>query len=623
MNLEQFRGRLRFAGAAAHLPNRWNLDTGVATRTATLHLYGAIGGFWGEIDARDVVPAIRALDVDELHVYVNSPGGDVYDGVAIRNALRQHSARVVVHVDGLAASAASFIAVAGDEVVMGQHSELMIHDAWMLTIGNADMLREDADDLDRLSDNIAAMYAEKAGGTAAEWRAVMKAEAWYSADEAVAAGLADRVDDVADRDADEAAAAAKFDLSMFNYAGRAAAPAPIPAAAAMATRPAAQAPTKEESKIMNRAQLAAALAAGQITQAEHDASVAVLDRLAPAEPAAAVAPAAGAPGEPVDVAYATGPSTSPAPAAHTQDRPRSFREVANEAVDALRHDGIRAFVSTINNALDPVVIGDDTGGGFTAPDRIGQVWQAHPEGRPHIDALGGTRPLTSTKIEGWKWTLPTPAPEPYAGELAEVPSDAWETVPVSETPSRWAKANKIDRIYTDLGSADLIASLFAILGQNYDGVSDAAVAADLVAGATAITGGATTVIEAISKAYLQLKKIGATVSKMWMAEDLFTGFAELKVADLPAWIANATGFVRLDGNVSLTNVFDVDVDFELDTSEFLALDSRAATVFESPQIKLEAQDVAHGGVDIGFFAYGGTLINDPRAVVKTTVTPEG
>uniref|UniRef100_UPI00197C8046 hypothetical protein n=1 Tax=Microbacterium sp. K27 TaxID=2305445 RepID=UPI00197C8046 len=325
----------------------------------------------------------------------------------------------------------------------------------------------------------------------------------------------------------------------------------------------------------------------------------------------------------VPVEYAAGPQGAhPAPVARIAERPRSLMHVARDAA-AMIHAGSSTaeWVASINNALAPVLEADDLGGGFTAPDRIGEVWQARPDGRPHIDSLGGTKPLTATKIEGWKWALPTPVPEPYAGNLAEIPSDEWETVPVSETPGRWAKGNKVDRIHRDLGSADLIASLFNILGIGYDGESDKAVAADLIAGATSLTGGATSLIGAISKAYLQLKRIGATPSKMWMSEDQFVAFSELKVNDLPAWIANATGFVKLDGSTSLAGVFDVDVDFQLPAGGFLAYDRRAATPYESPQIKLEAQDIAHGGIDIGFFAYGGTLINDPRAIVKTTITP--
>lgn len=228
--------RDKFTALAAGLESRWNVATDDDTRTGNLHLYGAIGGYWGGIDAAEMVPAIRDLDVDTLNVYVNSPGGNVYDGIAIRNALRSHKARVVITVDGLAASAASFIACAGDEVIMAENSEFMIHEAWGLAIGNADDMLAAADDLDRISGNIAEMYAAKAGGDAADWRALMKAETWYSAAEAVAAGLADRTDAAPDDDAENTDASNLFDLSMYAHAGRAAAAAPLPVAALASNR---------------------------------------------------------------------------------------------------------------------------------------------------------------------------------------------------------------------------------------------------------------------------------------------------------------------------------------------------------------------------------------------------
>jgi ATP-dependent protease ClpP protease subunit len=612
---EQLRARLRMIEANAQRPARWNLEQGGGI--ASLHLYGVVGGFWGDIVASDVVREIRELDVATLNVYINSPGGDVFDGIAIRNAIRQSSAHVVAHVDGLAASAASFIACAADELVMGENAELMIHDAWTIVLGNADELRTEADNLDRISDNIAAMYAEKAGGTAAAWRDVMKAETWYTAGEAVAAGLADRVEgDTAD-DETEPAASAQFDLSMFAHAGRAAAPAPVPVAAMAATR--------KETR-MNREQLAAALAAGTITQAQHDDGIRVLDALAAAPTQAAaqpLAPAAGVPGEPVANEYAAGPTAVAQPAAQTHERPVTLMSIATNAAELIQQRAsIHEVTASINNALTNVVPANDAGEGFLHTDRIGEVWQAEPEGRPHIDALGGPKPLTSTKIEGWKWTLPKPVLQAYAGNLAEVPTGAWATQKVEETPTRWAFANKVDRIFTDLGTPALIASLLTMLRRGHGPVSDNAVAADLVAAATALGGAApATLIDAITRTFIQLRKLGAAPTQFWMGETAFTDFAKLKVSDLPAWIANATGFVQLDGNTSLANVFDVDVDFQLAAQGFLALDRRAADVYETPTFEVEAVDVAHGGADIGVFTYGGTFVNDARAVVKATITP--
>lgn len=165
----------------------------VAPKVAEIDLLDGIGGWWG-VEASELIREIRDIDADEIRLNINSPGGSVFDGVAILNALRQHPAKVVANVLGLAASAASFIAVGCDEVVMADNSTMMIHDASGVVVGNAQDMSEMSDLLDMLSDNIASIYAAKAGGTAQEWRATMRGEKWYTADAAVEAGLADRVD---------------------------------------------------------------------------------------------------------------------------------------------------------------------------------------------------------------------------------------------------------------------------------------------------------------------------------------------------------------------------------------------------------------------------------------------
>lgn len=189
---------------------------------AKIYVYDEIG-YWG-VTAGDFVAELTKLDVEEIELHINSPGGEVFDGVAIYEGLVGHGATVTTYVDGLAASAASFIAMAGDRVVMTKHAEMMIHDAMSFAIGNAADLREQADLLDKVSDKIANIYAERCED-AAHWRAAMRDETWYSADEAVAAGLAD---EVADSRKPKNVPANKWDLSMFTYAGRENAPAPKP-----------------------------------------------------------------------------------------------------------------------------------------------------------------------------------------------------------------------------------------------------------------------------------------------------------------------------------------------------------------------------------------------------------
>jgi ClpP class serine protease len=139
------------------------------------------------------------------------------------NALRDHDARIEVVVDGLAASAASIVAMAGEKITMNRASEVMVHDASTIVWGNAADLEEVAELLNKLSSDIAAIYADHAGGTVAEWREIMRGEAWFSAQEAVDAGLAD---DIVELKEDAEEAKNRFDLSIYAHAGRAHSPAP-------------------------------------------------------------------------------------------------------------------------------------------------------------------------------------------------------------------------------------------------------------------------------------------------------------------------------------------------------------------------------------------------------------
>lgn len=148
---------------------------------------------WFGISSAMVVEALQAAGGRDVLVHVNSPGGMVFEGLAIYSAFKQYEGKVTMRVEGLAASAASFIICAGTEVLIEPGAMVMIHDAWDITIGDAAEHRKAADVLDKVSDSIAAMYALKGGGEAATWRAAMVEETWYSGQEAVDAGLADSV----------------------------------------------------------------------------------------------------------------------------------------------------------------------------------------------------------------------------------------------------------------------------------------------------------------------------------------------------------------------------------------------------------------------------------------------
>lgn len=141
--------------------------------------------------------AVKDLgEVDTLNVHINSPGGSVYDGVAIFNMLRQHKASVTVHIDGLAASIASVIAMSGDKVVMPSNSMMMIHNAMSVSMGNANDMRKMADDLEKINESVINSYIAKNPELDREYlKALMDDETWLTASEAYELGLVDVIDD--------------------------------------------------------------------------------------------------------------------------------------------------------------------------------------------------------------------------------------------------------------------------------------------------------------------------------------------------------------------------------------------------------------------------------------------
>lgn len=159
-----------------------------------IKIYNEIG-FWGT-DAQTFVTQLdaAAANASAIVVAINSMGGDVFDAFAIYNALRRHAGKVKVRVDGVAASAASLIAMAGDEIVMPENAMLMIHNAHTVTAGEAKDLRRIADLLDNAGDGILAAYAAKSGMSVDDIRALMDAETWLTAAQAKEKGFCDTIE---------------------------------------------------------------------------------------------------------------------------------------------------------------------------------------------------------------------------------------------------------------------------------------------------------------------------------------------------------------------------------------------------------------------------------------------
>ena len=186
-----------------------------AKERADIWLYGDIGESWSgdSVTAKDLSDELKKLaGVKEITLRINSPGGNVFDGLAMYNSLKKFPARIVTEIDGMALSIASIIALAGDEVRMAGNAVYMIHNPWTMAAGDAVEMRKIADQLDLVRNSLAGTYATKTKEQSSleqisEW---MNAETWFNSEEALKAGFVDQITDPIE-------IAAKYDLSRYHY----------------------------------------------------------------------------------------------------------------------------------------------------------------------------------------------------------------------------------------------------------------------------------------------------------------------------------------------------------------------------------------------------------------------
>ncbi len=186
-------GRAMNRAPAALGPGHIRVAAAEGSKDAEVFVYGDIGGWWDGIQADEFAKEIAALDAETITVRLNSPGGVVFDGVAIYNALAQHKAKIVATVDGIAASIASVILMAADEIKIVEGAHVMIHKPWSLAMGDAEAMRKEADILDKLEAGIIDIYEARTGADRKQLADWVAAETWFSAKEAVDAGFADEV----------------------------------------------------------------------------------------------------------------------------------------------------------------------------------------------------------------------------------------------------------------------------------------------------------------------------------------------------------------------------------------------------------------------------------------------
>lgn len=191
---------------------------------AHIYVYDVIDAWWGA-SAAALIAALADAGDRQVHLHINSPGGDVFEARAMASAIVAHPGNVISHIDGLAASAATYLALAANEVRMTEGGLFMVHNSWTIAYGNKAELRSTADLLDKIDGTILADYARRTGASAEQVKAWMDAETWFTPQEALDAKFIDAIDANTKREAKAQASAARWNLSAYANAPQLAPPA--------------------------------------------------------------------------------------------------------------------------------------------------------------------------------------------------------------------------------------------------------------------------------------------------------------------------------------------------------------------------------------------------------------
>lgn len=362
---------------------------------------------------------------------------------------------------------------------------------------------------------------------------------------------------------------------------------------------------------MNRAQLDAALASNSITREDYDRQVAALNAAAAPAPVSAPTPA------PVEVVAAREPQADPVHVGPVR------RDLA--AAVALTEDHLRAGrpVELLSAALEDITsttVGATEGveDGITGADTfLGELWRASNVRRPLIDALGAPKPLTGLRVYGWHW-VDTPKVPRYAGEKTPVASNTWRVTTIDAEAEPFAGGWDVERKLIDLGAPGLVDTAFSKAVDDYKLNTEVYVAEVLAAAATVVPE-QISLTAALATLGVRAATIGASISFVQFGTAVWAEFVNLTEAEVPWWL-------RQQGSINLGTVdgnaggMSFSVNPALDPRAVMAGDSNAATFYEvSPPIRVRAENIPNGGVDLGVFGYAAIIVNDKRALFLTTV----
>lgn len=375
---------------------------------------------------------------------------------------------------------------------------------------------------------------------------------------------------------------------------------------------AALATARKENRTMNRAQLAAALAAGTITQEQHDAALAALDATEAAL-AADNAPVFSAPVSEPSVAVLAGPDhqETPAPVAHVRER-STLAGITRRLVTVANTGDHAAF----QLALADIIPADDAAPAFLREDWQGELWRDDKTARPWIDAFGAPKELTSLKGKGWKW-VDEPEVDEYAGNKTEVPTNEIQTGSEEFTAFRIAAGWDVDRAFEDFASTEFWPSFWAAVMRSYKVKSNAGIRIRALAAATALTDTPSGVLATLKTIVRAVRPYGKA-NRVFLGDDLFEELEDLDTEKLPLWLKSAV--IGLDIAEASAEVGQLRIlnDSSMPALQAAAFDNRGAIVRERSPFKVQALNVARAGIDVGIYSYLRFDPQDARTLVKVT-----
>ncbi len=307
---------------------------------------------------------------------------------------------------------------------------------------------------------------------------------------------------------------------------------------------------------------------------------------------------------------------APAPYAPGAPQAVSLQQATDVVARALMAGGGAAQVTA---ALADITPAQDAGHGYIGrPSFLGELWTADNTDTPLMDAIS-KGDLTGVKVQGWRWNV-KPQVGPYTGNKAEIPTNVPSTVPAEAAAERMAGGWDVDRIYLDLGDAGFINSVFTAATADYKRKLEAAIATKLAASATVVAASAS-LTAALGKLGTVSGQLGSSLNVIAMAPDVWAGFTSLTDAQVPWWLKRQ-GEINLGESSGSAGGLRFVVNHGLAAGQVLAFDRRAAKLHtpKGNPIKVQALDIAKGGVDLGVYGYHAIMVHDARAVLLTTVT---